>query len=349
VSGDGRRGGRQGWSRGGWHQAAAPSLPGWVHDVRGEAFTPFDHHVQAALAAEHGGFDAVVLPYEPGGEESWVLASVLSRETRHVGLIAEFPLGAMTPVYAAKMAATYQRVSGHRLGWKLALDVDPAIARSQGDFLDVSVRYGRAQEFLTAARGVWAEQGYSFDGDHYHVYESGFPAPLSGHPFPRVVTSGTSPEALGLGARHGDLHLLPFDDALAGHRDALRQHAASHGRRVLIGLEVPVIAREDTEEAWARARRLFGQLPQAAEIGSPDHYRLDEHRWSGFGALGLATTIGLVGSYEEVAQRLGQLVAEGIDVVVLDGNPHVEEAYRMGEHLLPLLRGFPVSAVPSAR
>ena len=231
----------------------------------------------------------------------------------------------------------------------MALDVDPAIARSQGDFLDVTLRYQRADEFLTAARGVWSEQGYSFDGQHYHVFESGFPSPLSGHPFPRVVTSGISAEALDLGARQADVHLLPFDDALAGHRDGLGRLGSQYGRRVLVGLEVPVIAREDPEEAWARAARLFGQLPHAAGIGRPEHYRLDEHRWAGFGVLGLGAPIGLVGSYDEVAQRLRELFDDGVDVFVLDGNPHVEEAYRLGQHLLPLLGDFPVTAVPAAQ
>ena len=46
---------------------------------------------------------------------------------------------------------------------------------------------------------------------------------------------------------------------------------------------------------------------------------------------------GLVGSYEQVAERLDELLALGVDAFILAGNPRLEEAYRVGEEVLPLL------------
>jgi len=46
-----------------------------------------------------------------------------------------------------------------------------------------------------------------------------------------------------------------------------------------------------------------------------------------------------VGSYEQVAERLDQLVELGTDAFILASTPHLEEAYRVGEEVLPLIKG----------
>jgi len=46
----------------------------------------------------------------------------------------------------------------------------------------------------------------------------------------------------------------------------------------------------------------------------------------------------LVGSHEEVADRIAEYHALGIDEFVLSGYPHLEEAWWMGEGVMPILR-----------
>ena len=46
----------------------------------------------------------------------------------------------------------------------------------------------------------------------------------------------------------------------------------------------------------------------------------------------------LVGSHQEVADRLEEYHRLGIDEVILSGYPHVEEAWSFGEGVIPLLR-----------
>jgi len=46
-----------------------------------------------------------------------------------------------------------------------------------------------------------------------------------------------------------------------------------------------------------------------------------------------------------VAERLDQLVALGADAFILASTPHLEEAYRVGEEVLPLLRGKTDTAI----
>ena len=45
----------------------------------------------------------------------------------------------------------------------------------------------------------------------------------------------------------------------------------------------------------------------------------------------------LVGSNEQVAERLFEYYELGLDEFILSGHPHLEEAYAVGEGVLPLL------------
>ncbi|WP_131742856.1 LLM class flavin-dependent oxidoreductase [Actinomadura roseirufa] len=300
-------------TRGDWGPPpAAP--PSFVTDLRPGAYGPFDHLAQAGRAAEIVGFHGALAPYDPGGEESLVVTAGLLRASRWLRGVAGLHPAAATPVYAAKVSASLQRFSAGRLDWRLAVDLDPSVARAQGDFVEGADRYARADEFLTIAKGVWGEESYTYEGRFFQVLAGGFQAPLGSSAFPRVQLTGTSPDALELSARHADLHVFDHEDDRDGGLDALiaglTERAAEQGRTVEYGLTLPVLAREDTAEAADEAaRRAAAGAPPAA----------------------------LTGSYEDVAGALRGLAARGVTTFVLEAAPHIEETYRLGEHLLPLL------------
>ncbi|MGW5498673.1 LLM class flavin-dependent oxidoreductase, partial [Streptomyces olivaceoviridis] len=57
----------------------------------------------------------------------------------------------------------------------------------------------------------------------------------------------------------------------------------------------------------------------------------------------------LVGSHDEVAERIKEYHALGIDEFVLSGYPHLEEAYWFGEGVLPKLQEQGLWAHPDSR
>ena len=308
----------------------------------------FDFLDQVVLAAELSGLDGVVVPYDPQGEESWVVAGSALRRTRHLRVGVEFHPAFGTPVYAAKLSATLQRLSNGRLDWRLRVDTDDADAAARGDRVAGADRYRRAAEFLTVARGVWNEDqvlpgrfggtGFEFAGDYYDVIDGGFRGILSGLPFPTVYLSGDSAEALALSAEHGDVHV--FDETVDGVDAAaasLREAASGHGRTVRTGLALPVIARETEDEAWARVLRQWREVNPDADEAEVRAHALGGGRWSGFDRIGYGRSTGLVGSYDQVAQALSDYRARGFEVVELTGHPHIEELHRAGEHLLHLV------------
>jgi alkanesulfonate monooxygenase len=285
----------------------------------------------------------VLASYDSEGEESWIVAGGALRGTRSSRVVVGFQPAFGTPVYAAKISATLQRLSGGRLAWQLAVDTDPADARARGDRVTGDDRYARAAEFLTVARGVWndapvpsagfAGTGFHYAGTHYDVIDGGFRGILSGLPFPTVYLTGACAAALELSAEHGDVHV--FTETAAGVGTAiaaLHERATAAGRTVRAGLELPVIARETEAEAWARAERQWREVHPDGP-GAREH-DLGDGRWAGFGDLGYVANIGLVGSYTQVARHLSAYVEAGVDSVVLSGHPHIEELHRAGEHLL---------------
>lgn len=337
--GDGRRARPELRGRGGFGPQAPRTE---ATDVRPGRFGPFDDLAQIVDAAELNGFDGVLAPYDPFGEESWIVAAAALRATRYTQVTVEFQPAFGTPVYAAKISATLQRHSAGRLNWRLAVDTDAQEARARGDLVDGAERYRRAAEFLTVARGVWNETevgaagfagtGFEYAGQYYDVIDGGFRGILSGLPFPSVHLSGTSEAALELSAAHGDVHVFGEEpDGISRAAAELGERAAAAGRRVRVALDLPIIARETEDEAWARVHR------QWDELGRPDaatEHALGDGRWAGFDALGYDQRIGLVGSYEQVARRLAVYEIAGVQTFVLSGHPHIEEIHRAGEHLL---------------
>jgi alkanesulfonate monooxygenase len=267
------------------------ALPGFISDIRPPAGIGEQHG--AARAAELAGLDGVTVPFDPDGVESLVVAGGLLQATRApFQVTAEFHPAIATPVYVAKLSASLQRFSASRLGWRLLTELDPAVARAQGDFTAPAERYDRAAEFLTVAKGVWNTPDYTFEGRYYQVLNGGFPASRSTPRFPRIYLSGTSPEALTLSAVHADVHLFAPDDDLGLTPEG-----------VTAGLLLPVLAREDEEEAVLAAKR------------------------AGFG--------GLAGSYQQVAEALAGYTRRGVGEFFLAPPDPVADGYLLGQHVLP--------------
>lgn len=342
TRGDNRHVGSAHRHRGGWGPSPTSAV---ATDLRPGRLSPFDAVDQIITAAETSGYDEIVAPYDPGGEESWVVAGHALRRTRHARVAVEFHPAFGTPVYAAKVSSTLQRFSAGRVSWQLIVETDPADNRARGDLLSTEGRYRRADEFLTVAKGVWSGAGasgggfsggeFNHVGEFYEVIDGGLDKVIDGHPFPRLQTTGNVSAALDLAARHADVHIfeLPADGSPPGV-DALAARAVKTGRTVACGVALPLIARATTDEAERRLVRQWREVYGAGAESELNRLRVDDLTFAGFDRIGHRHPVGLVGSYDAVAQRIKDLKAAGIEHFVLSGIPHIEEVYRNAEHLL---------------
>ncbi len=139
----------------------------------------------------------------------------------------------------------------------------------------------------------------------------------------------------------------------------MRAKAAAHGRKIRFGIRLHVIVRETNDEAWQAAERLISHLDDetiakaqaafartdsvgqqrmaALHNGKRDNLEISPNLWAGVGLVRGGAGTALVGDGPTVAARINEYAALGIDSFVLSGYPHLEEAYRVGELLFPLL------------
>lgn len=304
-----------------WTLLATRDERDWAH------LAPTEERAQAIRAAEVAGLDGVVAPYDLDGEESTVLVGDALRHSRWLHALHEFHVAAFNPVYAAKIAASFQRFNDGRLAWA-PLVTAPSPSQRRPPSTTPTKWYARADEFLTIARGVWQNPSYDLDGTYYQVKGGGFREALADLPFPRVHLTGTDDEALALSAKHADVHVFASEYEVTQYGPALRERAAAYGRDVTYGLRLSVLVRETEDEA----RDEVAAEPDLVALPSGAAW------WDGFASRGHRTPGGLVGSYAQVAAELDRLSTLGVDTVLLDVHPRVEETYRVGEHLLPHLR-----------
>lgn len=309
---------------------AAPFTQG-VSDPRGTRFNYIDYLLQIARAAEFTRFDGVRIGNDPQGDEPWILAGVIGAASKRLKLLTEFDANRGSAVYAAKNAVSFQRYSGNRFAWNISSIQDQDLRLAQGDKAQDADLLPRIDEFLQVAHGVINQaSGFDFKGRFFEVLNGGLAGPLSGHLAPEVYLSGNTAESYQLSAKRADVHLF---DAQAITRlkpliDELNAISASFNRRVKAGLRIDVIARDSREEAEFDAKRLAEQTHwQGTQEGI---------LWTSLGHTDAKAT--LVGSYQDVTDALGQYAEIGIQSLVLGAAPHLEEAYRVGENLLPLLR-----------
>jgi alkanesulfonate monooxygenase len=325
-----------------------------------------DYLGQVARSAEQLGYEAVLTPTGTWCEDAWIFTAALSQVTRRLKFLVAFRPGFISPTLAAHQAATFQRVSGGRLLLNIVTGGDPVEQRRFGDHLDHDQRYRRTEEFLAVMRGVsGAPRPFSFSGEHYQIENAdiGF----GSYALPPIFFGGASPAAERVAARQADVYLAWGEPpALIAERLArMRELAAEEGRTLAFGIRLHVLSRDTSAAAWAEADRLLtritperiravqesfagtesvGQQRMTALNGAftngGDRSRLEvsPNLWAGYGLVRGGAGTALVGSHAEVADRIEEYHALGIDHFILSGQPHLEEAYYFAEGAAAELR-----------
>ena len=354
-------------NRGDWH-AGGPSTGAVSGFAVGDHFTYIDYLGQIARAAEINGFGGALMVNAHTGEEPWTVCSLLARETRTLKFVTAFQPYHYTPWVAVQQAATYQRATGNRLVWNIINGGSDAIQRQVGDFEDHDQRYARATEFMDVVRGYWHNEQFHYEGTYYRAEGGGLRGPLKKAELPLICTAGSSVAAREFAAKHADFYLMRAEHPveIAALIADIRARALKWGRTdIRFGLSIDVIARETEQAALAEAKRFFDEgvakgtvKARAAHAGlrtarklSYEHDYSDQdgrqafgdffihpNVWTGFGYIGVPPGCALVGSYANVVARIREYHGIGVDLFFLAGYPHLEEAYRIGEHILPHFR-----------
>jgi alkanesulfonate monooxygenase len=324
---------------------------------------------QVAQAADSLGYEGVLIPTGRSCEDPWVIASsLLSVTTRLKFLVAVRP-GLHQPALAARMAASFDRMSNGRLLVNLVTGGDRAELEGDGVFLDHSERYEQSAEFIRIWREIIARghdgETFDYEGKHLQVKGAKLLYPAIQKPHPPVYFGGSSEAAHDLAAEQVETYLTwgePPAEVAKKVAD-VRSRAAKHGRTVNFGIRLHVIVRETDAEAWAAAESLISRLDDRvveraqksfAKMDSEGQRRMaalhgdgknrsrgaleiSPNLWAGVGLVRGGAGTALVGDPQTVADRIQEYADLGLDTFILSGYPHLEEAYRFAELVFPLL------------
>ncbi len=327
----------------------------------------FDYLKQVAGAIDNLGYEGALLPTGRSCEDAWVTASALIGATRRMKFLVAVRPGLVSPTLAARMTATFDRLSGGRVLINVVTGGDPVELAGDGIFQEHDTRYEVTDEFLHIWRRLLAgTDTVDFNGKHLRVKGAKTIFASLQKPYPPLYFGGSSPAGIEVAARHVD-HYLTWGEppaAVAAKIDAVRMAASNQGRRLRFGIRLHVVVRETDEEAWQAADRLIAHVTDdtvaAAQKmlarhdsagqqrmlglqrnGVPDRSRealeISPNLWAGVGLVRGGAGTALVGGADTLAARMKEYAEVGVETFILSGYPHLEEAYRVAELLFPRL------------
>jgi alkanesulfonate monooxygenase len=328
---------------------------------------------QVAQAADALGYYGVLLPTGRSCEDSWVVASALAPLTEKLRFLVAVRPGLLSPTLAARMTATLDRISNGRLLINVVTGGDPIENKGDGIHLSHEDRYAVTEEFLDIYKKVLSGQAIDHKGRHFDIEDGRLLFPPVQTPHPPLYFGGSSGVGQQVAARTIDKYLTWGEppEEVAGKIAEVRKLAEDAGRDVTFGIRLHVIVRETASEAWQAAddlirhvddatieaaQKVFSRMDSAGQRrmsalhgGRRDRLEVAPNLWAGVGLVRGGAGTALVGDPDQVRARIEEYRRIGIDSFIFSGYPHLEEAYRFGELVmphLPLNHGIPARQAP---
>ncbi|TNJ66978.1 LLM class flavin-dependent oxidoreductase [Paenibacillus hemerocallicola] len=317
-----------------------------------------DYLIRIAQTAEKAGFCGILVPVGTPYLDSWMVGSALIHHTKHIRPLIAIRPGFIAPSLSAKMASTLDQFSDGRIDINIVTGGSPHELGQDGDFIPHDERYERARDFLQVMNKLWEQRGIDYEGTHYSIKDGTLVPPNRQSKIP-IYFGGSSDAAKDITARFGNVYLQwgePIEQVRAQIED-VRRRAASYGRTLEFGIRIHVIVRDTEHEAWEAAEKLVSMIDPEVESRMKNYYRetdseaqrrmngllhgdfrFGKYKWAGIGRVRKGAGTAVVGTPEQVKQGLEEYMDAGVNHFILSGFPHLEEAERVGELLLPLFR-----------
>lgn len=333
-----------------------PVFGGWLRNVPDEGMDiSWDYVSRLARRSEEIGFDVTLVAelflndikgIGAPALDAWSTAAALAAVTEKLEIMVAVRPTFHSPAILAKQAANIDHISGGRIALNVVSSWWQDEARRYGiRFDEHDDRYARTEEWLTVLNGVWTEPSFSFSGKYYSVDETVLePKPLR-KPRPPVYAGGESQAAKDLITRLCDGYVTHGDpiDVVARKAADIQNRRASHGLpRMSYGVSAFVIVRDTEEEAARELRRITNVEPGSAGYANYQdwisHTQLEQRvTLEDYSVSNRGLRSGLVGTAEQVAERIRKLEEVGVDLLLLQFSPQKEEMERFAEQVIPLV------------
>jgi dimethylsulfone monooxygenase len=342
-----------------------PVFGGWLRNVPDEGMdATWEYVSRLARRSEEIGYDLTLIAelflndikgIEAPSLEAWSTAAALAAVTRRLELMVAVRPTFHSPAILAKQAANVDRISNGRLSLNVVSSWWKDEARRYGvQFDEHDDRYARTAEWLDVLDGAWSQPHFSYQGRYYRTDETILepkPVALPGRRRPTIYAGGESEAAKTLISRACDAYVMHGDPPeriapkVADMRARRERAAESLGRELAPmqhGMAAYVIVRESEAEAQRELERITNVTPGSPGFANYNDWVQNtqlESRLSleDYSVSNRGLRAGLVGTPEQVAERIRGFADAGLDLLLLQCSPQLEEMERFAETVMPLV------------
>lgn len=330
-----------------------PVFGGWLRNVENENMQASWPYVKRlAQRSEQIGFEVTLLAElnlndikgpEAPSLDAWSTAAALAAVTERLELMVAVRPTFHNPALLAKQASNIDHISGGRVSLNVVSSWWADEARKYGvQFEQHDDRYARTSEWLDVVNGVWSRDHFSYSGKYYRVEDNVLqPKPVS-KPRPTLYAGGESPAAKELIAEKCDAYLM-HGDPPERVQEKIRDLRERRGKHQLAPMKFGVagyaVVRETEREAQDEIRRLTDVRQSAAGYANYQQWlagtQLEQQvSLEDYSVSNRGLRSGLVGTAEQVAERVAQFERAGVDLLLLQFSPQFEEMERFAQAVI---------------
>ena len=331
-----------------------PVFGGWLRNVEDEGMeASWDYVSRLARRSEEIGYDLTLIAelnlndikgVDAPSLDAWSTAAALAAVTKRLELMVAVRPTFHNPALLAKQAANIDHIGG---GGRLSLNVVSSWwadeARKYGvHFEQHDDRYARTAEWLEVVDRMWKEDQFSYSGKYYRVEDAVMqPKPLT-RPRPVIYAGGESEAAKELIAARCDAYVMHGDppERVREKIDDMSRRRERLGLQPMkFGVAAYAIVRETNEEAEKELKRITDVHQSAAGYGNYRQWLAGtklEQRVSleDYSVSNRGLRSGLTGTPEEVSRRIEEFERAGVDLLLLQCSPQLEEMERFAETVI---------------
>ncbi len=339
-----------------------PVFGGWLRNVDDEQMTAsWDYIKRLAQRSEEIGYDITLIAelllndikgIRAPSLDAWSTAAALAAVTERLELMVAVRPSFHPPAILAKQAANIDRIANGRLALNVVSAWWKDEARRFGAAFDEhDDRYARTKEWLEVVDGAWSQPSFSYHGKFYRhddIVLEPKPVTRPERPRPTIYAGGESETAKTLIARQCDAYVMHGDPPERIAPKIADMRARRERASEALGVDLPplqfgVAAYTIVRQTEAEVAEEIARITNVAE-GSPGYGNYQD--WiantkleqqvslQDYSVSNRGLRAGLVGTPEQVAERVAEFADAGVDLLLLQCSPQLEEMERFADEVI---------------
>lgn len=329
-----------------------PVFGGWLRNVADERMeASWAYARRLACRSEQLGYDLTLIAelflndikgIDAPALDAWSTAAALAAVTERLELMVAVRPTFHQPAILAKQAANMDLIAPGRVSLNVVSSWWADEARRYGvRFEEHDDRYARTREWLTIVHGAWTAPRFTYRGRYYAVEDTVLaPKPPR---LPTIYAGGESEAAKAMIAEQCDAYVMHGDppDRVAPKIADMRQRRAALGLPPLTyGMAAYTVVRPTAAAAHEEVARITNVAPGSPGYGNYQdwiaHTKLEQQvSLEDYSVSNRGLRAGLVGTPDQVAERVRAFADAGVDLLLLQCSPQLEEMERFAGEVMP--------------